>query len=204
MDKIEHLLILLAGIFSLFVCGCTPKQTVSKISESTYVERSAEFPSDWLGSWVGLLDIYGTAGLQQQIEMELQIAATSADSIYTWQITYMTDDSPDVRSYTLHEIDADAGHYQIDEGNGIVLDAYLMDQKLISVFGVMGNMLQCTYTLDKGELQMEVTMYPDTAEHLTGGDTIAGDTIPVVSSHRVSIYQRAVLQRTTAQLPSMD
>lgn len=204
MNKIGHLLILFGTIFLVGSAGCSKKVANAKILESTYLERSSTFPVGWSGSWLGDLEIYTQDGLQQQIQMGLKILPTEIDSIYSWQISYFTDSTADVRAYTLHTFDHTKGHYQIDENNGIVIDAYLLGDKLISVFEVMGNVLQCEYTLQKDRLHFEIAMHKSSAIASSGGTLYKGDKIPVVDSYAVTTYQHGVLYRVATEPHAKD
>lgn len=204
MNKIGHLLILSVTIFSMSAVSCTKKVASVKISESSYLERATVFPADWAGSWLGDLEIYTKDGLQQQVQMGLDILPTAADSIYTWQISYLVDSVADVRAYSLHILDRTQGHYKIDENNGILLDGYLLGDRFISVFEVMGNVLQSVYTLQKDRLHFEITMHKSASISSSGDTLYGGDKIPNVDSYAVTTYQHAVLYKVEAEVPVED
>ena len=135
-------------------CKVTKKDSLGLISENLkttnisnpeYSKLNLNFPDDWLGFWEGDLHIYDEMGLQQSLPMSLDNSITGVKGQFTWAIIYGTDSIAGRRDYLLKEVDKNKGHYMVDEKNGILLDAYLIDNELVSVFEVMGNSLTSTY-----------------------------------------------------------
>ncbi len=135
-------------------CKVTKKDSLGLISENLkttnisnpeYSKLNLNFPDDWLGFWEGDLHIYDEMGLQQSLPMALDNSITGVKGQFTWAIIYGTDSIAGRRDYLLKEVDKNKGHYMVDEKNGILLDAYLIDNELVSVFEVMGNSLTSTY-----------------------------------------------------------
>ncbi len=54
--------------------------------------------------------------------------------------------------YLLLFVDSATGHYQIDEKNSIVLNAFLRGNIFTSRFSVMDNLLDCTYEKSGDEI----------------------------------------------------
>ena len=66
--------------------------------------------------------------------MALESSITDVSGQYTWAIIYGADSIAVRRVYMLNEVDKSKGHYIIDEKNGKLLDTFLIDNELISVF----------------------------------------------------------------------
>jgi len=153
------------------------------------------FPATWQGHYKGELQIYSPLGFQQSVEMQLEVSPTDSVGRWTWAITYGPDSLGGRRSYELLITDPDKGYYQIDEKNSIILDAHLLDNTLTSCFEVMGNLLIATYEKRDEEIIFTVVMSKAASPIMTGGEVMAGDTIPPVKVYPAANRQRAVLQR---------
>jgi len=151
------------------------------------------FPDDWLGGWEGELDIYNATGKVMTVPMQCWHQKRS-DGAYDWHLVYGTGDKQDVRAYELKKINPAKGHYQIDEKNGILIDAFVLHDRLVSTFGVMENVIQTHYIIEKGQMTFEVYMHNQKEISTTGDTIIQGDTIPLVNSFHNQVYQRAVLK----------
>ena len=114
------------------------------------------FPESWVGEWKGELHIYNVEGLAQKINMEVHIGPTETDDRWKWTLIYELDTVRDERKYELVTVDAEKGHYQIDEKNSIVLDAFLFDNTLSSRFSVGKSLLIVNYSLEAGQLRFEI------------------------------------------------
>ncbi len=150
-----------------------------------------EFPASWVGEWTGDLKIFNNKGLQQTVSMKLEIAPIDSSESFTWQLVY--NEGQDQRPYELQIVDAEKGHYQIDEKNSIVLDVYYLAGKLYSRFEVAGNLLLITYELQGEELIFEVISGRESDKKWSGGEEIDGNTIPKVASYAVGTRQVARL-----------
>ena len=91
----------------------------------------------------------------------------------------------------LQPVDAQSGHFQIDERNGIVLDAYFVKDTLYSRFEVAGNLIEVHYTLRDGGIEVLLTTFPAKALKETGGE----GRIPVVKAYELRHVQRGRLER---------
>lgn len=75
--------------------------------------------------------------------------------------------SGESRPYILRHISA--GHFILDERNGILLDHYLDGNRLFSSFTVSGNVITTEEELDGDTLRMTVRTYkPGTGQGATG------------------------------------
>ena len=195
---------LLIGLFVLLSCKMT-KQVDSgltdkdeKVSDASFKEEKdikLNFPDDWLGFWEGELHIYNEIGLKQSLPMALDNSTTNITGQYTWAIIYGSDSIAGRRDYLLKEVDKSNGHYIVDEKNGILLDAYLIDNELISVFEVMGNSLTSTYKREGNNMIFEIMMYKSQHVSITGDTIIGTDTIPPVKSYKPIVTQKAILTK---------
>ncbi|HAI76354.1 MAG TPA: hypothetical protein DCM08_08900 [Microscillaceae bacterium] len=150
------------------------------------------FPSDWAGKWQGNLAIYNPAkGKTMEVTMQLTITATENPSQWGWEIVYNTGEKQDIRKYVLLAQDPAVGHYLIDEQNSILLDSYLVNQRLISAFDVSNNRLMAIYHFQPE--QIVFTILSSGGEYLrqSGG---SNDT-PLVDSFKLQAFQEAVLKR---------
>jgi len=180
--------------FFYTLIGCSTAQSpFVKLDQP--VSNTATFPETWAGVYRGTLDIYTATGLQQSVAMELEIAPIDKTDRWIWAITYGPDSVAGRRSYELITVDPAKGHYQIDEKNSIILDAYLRGDIFVSRFSVMGSLLDCTYEKSGDEIIFTIVMGKETALLDTGGGIIAGDTIPVVNAYSVGVVQRGRLKR---------
>ncbi|WP_375238375.1 hypothetical protein [Aurantibacter sp.] len=102
-----------------------------------------QFPEDYLGIYKGKLKIDNPRG-QQEIEMEFHLKATDGSNVFKYTLVYVVNGEPSPRNYTLKIIDKAKGEYVVDENNGIILDAKYVNNSLISVFEVQGNLLITT------------------------------------------------------------
>ena len=131
------ILLLLSTLF--YSCHKNVQEiTQAPLSEEILVKKSKKFPQDWLGYWEGELNIYNHTGRTMTIPMALDNATTDNDSIWTWAIIYGEDTISGRRDYELNIVDVSKGHYVVDEKNSIFLDAFLLDNSLVSTFNVGG------------------------------------------------------------------
>jgi hypothetical protein len=155
----------------------------------------AKFPDDWLGIYSGKLEIFSNQGKVQTVPMSITQKSILRDSLYEWSITYGEDTIKGKRDYRLIIKDKSKGHYAIDELNGIILDAYVFDNKLISNFTVMNSQLTSIYTLQDDKMIFEILVNKSTPSSTTGGNEKDGEKIPEVLSYSMTTYQRAELKK---------
>ena len=125
--------------------------------------------------------------------MQLKIHAIEDSEDYQFTIIYGIDEETGTRAYVLKTIDASKGHYAIDEQNSIIIDAYLLGEKLVQRFEVMGNLLE-TFIEKRGDsLVWEIFLGKNTETKITGDTVQDGQDIPRVKTFPMSNYQKCVL-----------
>ena len=161
-----------------------------------YSDQDSMDMSAWMGEWSGELEIYNSSGLKQTIPMKIKNFKTDIQGVYGWYLIYGSDEEKGTRAYYLKAIDAKAGHFQIDEKNGIFLDSYLIGNRMISTFEVEHSLITSIYTLvEDGSMLFEIIAANTNASNVSGGSVINEEEIPKVHSYISSAYQRANLQK---------
>ena len=190
MDSVVAFVILLA----LGLCswgeqsGFSESRSCPVVLAERTSARADTFPHTWVGDWRGDIVVYRGRDTLQTARMRLGIHPADSGR-YTWHIGY-GEASADERPYTLMPVDATRGHWQIDEHNGIVLDAHYHAGSLYSRFAVMGNLL-----LSRDELAGD-TLFHEVVFGSQRDTTVTGDSIRV-GSYPIGTVQRARLIRTS-------
>ena len=107
---------------------------------------AAGAPADWIGTWKGQCKLTPAYNGVEAFAASLTISAGSADGSLRWKLIYETP-SREVRDYELVPVDAAAGHYVIDEKNGLLLDSYVADGVLYAPFAINGMLIMATYSV---------------------------------------------------------
>lgn len=145
----------------------------------------------WLGIWQGELKIENSpTGMRNGIPMELHISKSDSQRVWNWRIIYR-DSTKDDRKYLLRIDDYNSGKYLIDEQDGILLEANLFGNKLISRFEVMNSLLEITYTLDGDKILFEVSSSKVKPTSVTQSQAEQVE----VKSYEIISYQTAVLYK---------
>ena len=105
----------------LFIC-------ISKIAIAQET-NDINFPEDFFGIYTGTLNITSERG-SQQIPMEFHLNKTDSIGKYKYVLVYGENEKRQERNYFLIEKDAEKGNYVVDEDNGIVLNAKVLENKL--------------------------------------------------------------------------
>lgn len=155
---------------------------------------SLAFPFAWQGEWYGDLVISNGSGEIQRLPMILRLFPLS-DSSYTYSIVYGEDIPDNTRPYILIESDPSKGRYEIDEGNGIILDDFFINNKLYSRFEVMGSLLLATLEKRDDHLIYEIISGPLLPIQTTGDTVVDGEQIPVVNNYGIHVQQQALLAK---------
>ncbi len=153
------------------------------------------FPQSWQGTWRGTLQIHTAKGVAQAVPMAVQIAPTADSLRWHFALIYGEDSVKGRRAYDLLIVDRAAGRYFTDENNGILLDDYYLDGRLLSQFTVQGTRLLSSFERRGGELIFEIISGKDTPVRTSGGQKVGGEDIPPVQSFPIGTWHRAVLRR---------
>lgn len=193
LTKMKHICYI-SLMFCAFITSCS-RGILPEVSPAPVVP--AVFPDDWLGYWQGSLEIYNHEGLAQKIPMAMDHQLTDTTDVYLWALIYGEDLIKGRRNYFLKVIDAEKGHYQVDEKNSILLNSYLIDNRLVSTFEVMDNVITSVYRLEGQKMYFEI--YANNAKDalVTGATIQDGEDIPEVESYKTTGYQRGILTRVT-------
>jgi hypothetical protein len=116
----------------------------------------AQILKDWHGEWHGKMQMYKNGQQIDTVEVLLTINPIN-DSTLTWRTEYKSVKQPMTKDYTMKSVDVTKGFYATDEGGGVLLETYLIDNSLYNVFEVEGIMLTATYRLLGDEIVFEVT-----------------------------------------------
>ncbi len=150
----------------------------------------------WLGKWEGQLEIFNHTGLTQTVPMAIHHFKTDTLDTYGWFLIYGEDEEAGTRPYFLKVIDENKGHYQIDEKNSILINEYMIGNKMISNFEVMGTLISTVYTLqENGDIIFEIIFSMTDQPTITGDQIFNEEEIPKVNSYLVGGYQKAILKK---------
>lgn len=187
----KHIIFLFSFSIMLWQ-ACVPVVKNLPSDSTTTAPANSQFPESWLGTWAGTLIISKPNGDTIQVPMQLHYATNDTlDKGWDWHIIYGKDIEKGRRAYTLHEKNADMGHYVIDEHNGIILDCYLLGNTLYSRFAVADNLLTTMTRKTADLIIFEIISGKQTPVNSTGNI----DDIPEVSSYNINVQQKAVLSR---------
>ncbi len=176
-----YLMKFFTGVLSLILLG-----------SGTAASQNAAFPNGWLGNWKGELHWYRAGKTEpQKVNMELRIQPGDSSGHYTWGIIYGSA-TEDNRPYILKPKDTAAGHWIIDERNGIVLDQFLVGNVFSGAFTVQNNTIVNSYRLENDRLTIEFYSLGAKPFAVTGNGT---EESPRVDTYRVGSYQKAVLSK---------
>jgi hypothetical protein len=150
---------------------------------------SLQFPQDFYGIYKGDLHITNSNG-NQTIQMEFHLNPTDAIGKYQYMLVYIINGNRQERQYNLFEKDIAKGEYLVDENNGILLDAKLIDNTIFSMFEVQGSILTTTERFYKDSMDFEITFAKKSQQ--TKSVTIGDDATEVIS-YPISVLQKAHL-----------
>ncbi|MBO0936645.1 hypothetical protein J2I47_08830 [Fibrella sp. HMF5335] len=148
------------------------------------------FPKSHLGVWQGTLQITPVGSPNpQQVPMRIILdSLRGVQNRYTFTIQY---GQQAARLYELVAVDAAAGKYQIDEKDGIVLEASKIGDQLTTQFSVENNLITTIYTFLTNPDRIGFALYfSDVRPGKTGGQ----GTTPVLT-YAIKSRQLATLAR---------
>lgn len=152
------------------------------LGNTTHV--GAQILKEWHGQWHGMMHMFRNGAMSDSVDVMLTIKPIN-DSTLTWKTEYKSAKQPMTKDYTMKSVDIVKGVYATDEGEGVLLDTYLIDHTLFNVFEVEGIMLTATYRLLGDEMIFEVTSGKK-------GKTVAGG----VTNFSVNHLQRVKLTKS--------
>jgi len=160
------------------------------LSTTLCFAQKKQFPHDWQGNWKGEL-LWHQRGNSEPKKVMMQLSIKAIDSSYTWHLSY-DNAGKDSRPYKLVPKDMVAGHWQIDENNGIIIDMYFVGNRLTGAFTVGSSTIITSYWLEAGKLIAEFHNISGKPINSTGLNT---EESPTVQTYSVRSYQRAELSR---------
>jgi photosystem II stability/assembly factor-like uncharacterized protein/pimeloyl-ACP methyl ester carboxylesterase len=168
--------------------------TIAKASAAAPATKPT-FPQSWLGRWKG--DATSGDGVNaQKFTTELIIAATEKPDRFQWTLIYDGGSGHQERKYFLVAKDAAKGLYQIDEGNGIVLESRYIDGTLFSHFLVQGNRIITRDRLENfGTADEHISIEMITSVDAQASSTGGKEGSPEVTTWSPSSIQKATLRR---------
>ena len=113
-------------------------------------------PKAWHGVWRGSLTLRPPLkNLPETLAMELRITPKEKDT-WGWVLAYSG--QPE-RLYELKAVADKPGTFILDEKNGILLDAVLENNELLTAFEVEGRLLLTRYALVASSIQYETRTF---------------------------------------------
>lgn len=149
-------------------------------------DQTPALPVAWHGTWSGKLAIRGADDKPTDVPVSLQIEPIPDTREFTWKITYGEGERKSLRDYKLVPVADKPGRFRIDERNGIVLDARLVNQTLYTQFGATGLILTARYELRGDTLLLEITSAKPVGEKMGSID---------VQGYDVQGVQTAVMRK---------
>lgn len=152
--------------------------------------QAASFPSGYLGSWKGKLQITGS---DADIDMELVLGPELyKDSVWAYTLVYQSKRGEDRRNYELRRLKRETQLFVIDEKNSILLTERQIGNKVFSIFTVEGSSLLISLELQPAQIIFEVVSWQESTREESGGKQ---EDAPLVYSYMPGGYQKAVLKR---------
>jgi len=103
------------------------------------ISASAEILPEWHGFYQGECEYQAQGTLDIEIiPMTIEILPVSANEV-SWSMHYYRASGDIVKNYTLRAVDESIGHYVTDENNGILIDQYLRQNRIMTHFEVNNN-----------------------------------------------------------------
>lgn len=152
---------------------------------------SLQFPQDFYGIYKGDLHIVNSRG-KQTIGMEFHLNPTDSIGKFQYMLVYIIEGERRERKYNLIAKDVSKGEYVVDENNGILLDAKLIDNVIYSMFEVQGNLITTTERFYDNAMDFEIT-FADTKQKTKSNSK--GDDVVEVFAYPVGGVQKARLTK---------
>lgn len=156
-----------------------------------HAQQVTGFPDSFVGKWKGKLQWMVSGRPAQEFTMKLTIQPADSSGWYTWHIRY-GDDDKDSRPYLMKPVDAEKGHWVIDENDGIILDSYIHGNSFHGAFTVMGKTIIDNYRVENNRMFVEFFSINLSEKTTSGKGT---PEIPFADSYKISGYQAGVLDK---------
>jgi hypothetical protein len=142
------------------------------------------FPDQLTGTWTGVMRMYKDGKVRDSVNIRFTVKPGASPNTWSWKTDYLSEKMPMTKDYTLRLLHEASQTYELDEGGGVVLNDYLVGNKLYCVFETHDVMLTSTYELRDGALIFEVTSGKKLGERTE------------VVNYSVQHVQRAILRRS--------
>lgn len=149
----------------------------------TSLVNDSIFPEKCLGVWEGMLEIFNKGKFVDSVKIRFTAAKTDTAGTYIWKTEYLSKTRPMVKDYKLVVDSLNEGRYMLDEGGGVELFMYCVNNKLYGMFNVNDICLTSSNELIGDKLIFEVTSGKKVADSKD------------VKNYSISNVQRAVLVR---------
>ncbi|MDQ3234778.1 MAG: hypothetical protein M3Q07_23475 [Pseudobdellovibrionaceae bacterium] len=152
-------------------------------------------PKAWQGIWRGdchnLRPGSNADDEARPFQLELQIGPHSTPNTLTWTMIYTENGTKQRRPYLLKTMDAAKGRFAVDEGQGTLLDTFLVGNVLMSHFEFPGS----TQLTTRDELIGD-TIVSDIYSYATRDlRKIGSASNPSITTHQLTSLQRCRLNR---------
>jgi hypothetical protein len=166
------------------------KERAGKNAEDKAFPAAYAFPKEYVGTYVGNLNVADASGVLQNVPMELIIAPTEDPKKFSYTLAYIISKKRDERKYTLVIVDQAKGLYDLDENNGVVLRANYMRQTLFSTFEVNNRILNSSVEFkNDGRVFFNIIVTEKADPRTTGNEKTP------VTSYNAIVIQKAALRK---------
>ena len=186
---------LVLGALTLTACQTAlplHSQTQKTAQRLQAQSQTSSFPEAWEGQWRGGCTALGPGGKQrfEPFEMGLKIAPLSAQR-WQWEITYLGAQLNQVRAYELQVLDAQQGHYLLDEKNGILIDHFAVsDQVVIQQFAVNQSMITGRHEMRNGAIEVELSTFSRQSQRQSGTGVHQVEAYPLLTVQRCRLLRQ--------------
>lgn len=133
-------------------------------------KKILQFPNQHLGVWQGKGLVIKGRDTTFRFEMKIEIKAIVFDSLYQFNLNYS---GQKVRNYTLVCTDKIHNYWAIDEGAGLVLDGYFLDNKLVDFFKVNQQFIRTEYLFTARKIEVWIDTWDERKMRETYTDTVS-------------------------------
>ena len=140
------------------------KSIVTALTLLAAANANATILSDWQGNWQGQCQFQAPGSTDiESIPITIDILPLNANEI-TFTMNHMRATGDEVRDYIIRGIDPATGHYVTDEQNGILIDQYLRQNRLMQNFEVNGRNVTIVLELNGNMLNRSAYSFGTSSE----------------------------------------